>query len=519
MKLMFGKKYFLLLSIPLVGASAYGMRGHRNDFNNFEWWANQSAQFAKDAQQDIENMAERRKHAHEEQIRKFDDDLAKAQTPEERLKIQDMKAEYQKAHLNSNERWDKAGAAFFDVAKEGIAGIFRMEEDERKAETEKQKAAIQASITAKANAKAMTDNVNNIIKACTEPKNARLLVLAGTGLALGVFGAKHGTALAAQMISHWYKIPRLAQETSLLTWREKMSNFVYGIKPPQGKIEDVILEPKLQYRISKLAESLKNTIKNGAYLKNILFYGPPGTGKTMLAKRLAYNCGLDYIYFAASALDTMSLDLALSQLTELFEFAKRSAKKLMIIIDEAEILFANRDKNLSENTRKLLTHILTYTGTETRDFMVIALTNRPEDLDSAFLSRCAERIKIDAPAAEQRRQILKQYIHKYLEDPSQLQPQATSFFGRIFGSTEAPKAIVIEPNVLSEEALDVLNQKLEGFVGREISQLVLEWQSRAYATEGGILTADIIQDVATTKIEQKKTEIAGFGKAQSAPAA
>ncbi len=518
MKLLCKKKYLLLFSIPLLSAPAYGMRGHKN-FNAHEWWANETAQFAKDMDRNIRDAAEQRKRNHEEQMRKFDADLRDAQTPEERIEIQKMKAEYQKTHLNSNERWDKAGAALFDVAKEGIAGVFRMEEDERKAETEKQKTAIKASIHAKENAKAMRDNVNNVIKACTEPKNARLLVLAGTGLALGVFGAKHGTALAAQMISHWYRIPRLAQETSLLTWRERMGNFIYGIKPPQGKIEDVILEPKLQERVSKLAESLKNTIKNGAYLKNILFYGPPGTGKTMLAKRLAYNCGLDYIYFAASALDTMSLDLALSQLTELFEFAKKSAKKLMIIIDEAEILFANRDKNLSENTRKLLTHILTYTGTETRDFMVIALTNRPEDLDGAFLSRCAEQIKIDAPASEQRKHILKQYIHKYLEDPSQLQPQATSFLGRLFGSKEAPKAIVIEPNALNEDAVDALNKKLEGFVGREISQLVLEWQSRAYATESGALTADIVQDVANTKIEQKKTGIAGFGKPHAAAAA
>jgi ATPase family AAA domain-containing protein 3A/B len=500
-----------LISILSLSASCYAGGQRPDAFTFVEQMMRHAGEAAHSAAQDIDQMMQQQKRAQDARVHNLEGRLGRRDISEaERLKTLDELARERASQRAAENIGIKVADAGVEIGKQVWSTGLDIIKQEYGADIAKR----QALITAEKQRQGMVDRTKLILETATKPENAKLAVLTISAAALGVFAAKHGTSLAAQMISHWYKIPTLAQETSLMSWRERVSNFVYGIKPPTGKLEDVVLESKLQARVTNLAEALKNTIKNGGYLKNILFYGPPGTGKTMLAKRLAYTCGLEYIYFAASDLEKMSLDLALGKLSELFEFAKKSSKKLMIIIDEAEILFADRSKNLSENTRKLLTHILTYTGTETQDYMVMALTNRPEDLDSAFLSRCADQIKIDAPATEQRREILLKYIDKYLMHPEQQQPKSTSLLGRFFGTQQAPKAIAIQDGIVSDTAIEAINVQLEGFVGRDISQLVLEWQSRAYGNEGGVLTPDIINDVVTTKVEQKKAQSAGFGKRQ-----
>ena len=240
-----------------------------------------------------------------------------------------------------------------------------------------------------------------------------------------VYAVAHGSAYIAEAL----KIPSLAQETSLLSITERLKNWIAGTTPPESALSDVVLEPTLAERVQEISQSLSLTVQNGAFLPNLLFWGPPGTGKTMIALRMARSCGLHYIYFSASMLDQYPVEEAIKQLTQLFTFAQNSPQKLMIVVDEAEVLFADRGKNLTDKTRKLLTHLLTFTGTESRNYMMVLLTNRPEDLDEAVLSRCDQRIEIGTPAPEQRRSILDMYINKYLFNASQLQPSKPFWSG------------------------------------------------------------------------------------------
>ena len=330
----------------------------------------------------------------------------------------------------------------------------------------------------------------------------------------GVYAIAHGSAYVAEAL----KIPSLAQETSLLSITERLKNWIAGTTPPESALSDVVLEPVLAERVQEISQSLSLTVQNGAFLPNLLFWGPPGTGKTMIALRMARSCGLHYIYFSASMLDQYPVEEAIKKLTELFTFAQNSNQKLMIVVDEAEVLFADRGKNLTDKTRKLLTHLLTFTGTESRNYMMVLLTNRPEDLDEAVLSRCDQRIEIGTPAPAQRRSILDMYVNKYLFNANQLQP-SKPFWSGWFGSEEEMKQVTIAEDVFTPEEIDSISGKLNGFVGRDISKLVLQILTSTYATEECKVTKEIVDRVVTTKIREKSAQTEGFKRTTHGTAA
>ncbi|CDK30388.1 AAA family ATPase [Candidatus Babela massiliensis] len=365
----------------------------------------------------------------------------------------------------------------------------RMVEENNRAENDLKSKAVEASIVAE----------HNVIIATKWIAAAPVITVVGCG-------AWHGSKIVANQIQKYLNyIPTIAEETSLISTKEKLVNYLTG-KKFESNINDVILEKDLSERVSKLSQAIKCATENEAYFRHMTFYGPPGTGKTMLAKRIARSSGLEYIYFAGgSALDQLPIEDALARLVELFEFAKRSSKKLMIIIDEAEVLLADRSKNLSDKTRKLLNLILGYTGTETNNFIIVALTNRPEDLDSAFLSRCDEKIAIGVPGLEQRVGILELYINKFLIEKTKVQPQP-KLLQRIMGAKNPPKPISIEKDALDSDIIMEIAQKLEGFVGRDIAKLVIAIQSEAYITPNRCVTKEIIEKVVQQKIEQKLLE-------------
>jgi ATPase family AAA domain-containing protein 3A/B len=340
-------------------------------------------------------------------------------------------------------------------------------------------------------------------------ENPLLIVGIAGGIALGFHVAKHATALIADGIRHWYSTPTLAQETSIVPLWKRCAQALYGKEIKESSLGDVMLEPKLADRINTIAASLKNTVKHGRPLKNMLFFGPPGTGKTMIAQRLARSSQMEYIYFSASSLDQFDLEQGLRKLTELFNYAQQSSKKLMIIIDEAEMLFAKRTDGLSEKSRKLLTHILTYSGTPSPHFMIVALTNMPEKLDDAFISRCSERINIGVPAAEQRKQILTLYINKYLVNSVSEKPKSQGILSNMIAQ-ETPHSLVIDKDALTQGTIDNLASKLDNFTGRDIVQLILDIQSTAYTRDDALVTKDLIDTIAQTKIEQKRYELQGF---------
>ncbi len=333
------------------------------------------------------------------------------------------------------------------------------------------------------------------------------------GVAGGIFGLWHGTKLAAKIIEDKYALPALADKdkTSILPWHQKLYNWVTGTKPPSASLSDAFFEPKLAERIRDISVSLKNIVANGGYLPNMLLWGPPGTGKTLVAMLMARTGGMQYIYFSGSSLENYTTEEAVRQLTQLFRFAADYPEKLTIIIDEADAILGDRGKATSDKKRTLLTHILTYTGTETRDYSVMALTNRPGDLDEAYRSRCDFMIQVDVPAYEQVLDMVKFYVNKYLIEGSDMQPPKVSLYTRFFGNPPETKKVTVADGVFTNEKIEEIARTFteHSFVGRDISKIILAMRLSAFAKDN-VVTADIVQMAIDNKIAEKKAEAGEF---------
>ena len=124
----------------------------------------------------------------------------------------------------------------------------------------------------------------------------------------------------------------------------------------------------------------------GAPYRHVLLHGPPGTGKTLIARRLAECSGMDYAIMSGGDVGPLGED-AVNQLHGLFRWAARSQKGLLVFIDEAEAFLSARGKSSLSGVEKThirhaLNALLYQTGTQSRSFMMVLATNRPEDLDA-----------------------------------------------------------------------------------------------------------------------------------------
>lgn len=132
----------------------------------------------------------------------------------------------------------------------------------------------------------------------------------------------------------------------------------------------------------------------------ILLYGPPGTGKSFLAKAVAHES--ESAFYSISSSDIMSKWQGESEKTvaTLFKQARAGAPSV-IFIDEVDSLAGERSDGEQESTRRVKTQLLTeMQGIGTSDdggVLVLAATNTPWSLDSAFRRRFQRRIYVPLP--------------------------------------------------------------------------------------------------------------------------
>jgi cell division protease FtsH len=181
---------------------------------------------------------------------------------------------------------------------------------------------------------------------------------------------------------------------------------VAGVEEAKAEVQEVIDFLRDPSKYNKLGGSLP---------KGILLIGPPGTGKTLLAKAIAGEANANFFSASGSDFSEIYVGVGAKRIRELFAQARR-ARPAIVFIDEIDCLGKNRkhDHNgeLQQTNNALLTAMDGFDSSE--GVIVVAATNRPEDLDEAIMrpGRFDRKVHVPLPDQKGRRAILSTHSRK-----------------------------------------------------------------------------------------------------------
>jgi transitional endoplasmic reticulum ATPase len=121
-------------------------------------------------------------------------------------------------------------------------------------------------------------------------------------------------------------------------------------------------------------------------VKGVLFTGGPGTGKTMLARIIAGAAGATFYRISGPEIVSKWYGESEKVLRAVFDHASRQERSI-IFFDEIDSVAAPRSGDAHEASKRLVAQLLTeMDGFEAQgNIVVIAATNRPQDIDVALL--------------------------------------------------------------------------------------------------------------------------------------
>jgi cell division protease FtsH len=159
----------------------------------------------------------------------------------------------------------------------------------------------------------------------------------------------------------------------------------------------------------------------GRIPKGVLLVGPPGTGKTLLAKSIAGEAGVPFLFASGSDFVEMYAGVGASRIRKMFKDARRHPS-CIIFIDELDAVGRSRGGNsLSHEEREqTLNQLLVEMDgfAVSAGIVVVAATNRPDILDPALLrpGRFDRQVTVGCPDVKGREQILKIHAKKVALD-------------------------------------------------------------------------------------------------------
>lgn len=146
---------------------------------------------------------------------------------------------------------------------------------------------------------------------------------------------------------------------------------------------------EVRYLVETITDWKKVAEAGARTVNGIMFYGPAGTGKTLLAKAIAKEAKVPFISTCGSDFNEMFVGVGAARVRALWELAEANSP-CIIFIDEIDSLGSKRGggeslgmKDSSNTVNALLQKMDGLNRTP--GIMVIAATNRLDDLDPALL--------------------------------------------------------------------------------------------------------------------------------------
>jgi len=183
---------------------------------------------------------------------------------------------------------------------------------------------------------------------------------------------------------------------------------------PKVRFDDIAGIEEAKAEVQEVVDFLRNPKKykrlGGTLPKGVLLVGPPGTGKTMLAKAIAGEADANFFSAHGSDFNEVFVGVGAKRIRQIFAEAGKH-KPAIIFIDEIDCLGKNRKFDthgeLQQTNNALLAAMDGFESNE--GIVVVAATNRPEDLDEALMrpGRFDRKVFVPYPDMRGRRAILE----------------------------------------------------------------------------------------------------------------